>query len=209
MDGTLIDSMPMWRNLGFQLLLSRGIQPRPEFENAMKPLMLREACVYCKTEYGLTESIQDLVEECWARVGSFYTHEVRPLPGVLAFLERQKALGTRLFIATATDRSYADIALKTTGLDCYFEGMLTCPEIGAGKNQPDVYEQSLAMMGCRKEDAVVFEDALYAMRTAKKAGFRVAAVHDPAITEDHTEIRALADYYIETYETLSSCTNGG
>lgn len=202
MDGTLIDSMPMWRQLGLNLLLSRGIQPRADFADAMKALTTREGCAYCKEQYGLTESVQELIDECWGRVSDFYIHEARPMPGVIDFLQRMKQRGVRLFLATATERAYANLALEATGLAPYFEGMLTCPEVGVGKRFPDIYEQALAQMGCAKEDAIVFEDALYAIRTAKQAGFRVAAIHDPALIHDHPEILALADYYVETYEAL-------
>ena len=80
--------------------------------------------------------------------------------------------------------------------------LVPCAEAGVGKQQPDIYEQTLALSGCTKEDTVIFEDALHAIRTAKGAGFRLAAIHDPALTESHAEIRRLADWYVETYETL-------
>ncbi len=144
----------------------------------------------------------ELVESCWAEVKRFYQESARPLPGVEAFLKKQKATGVKLLVATATDRPLAEIALRTAGLAACFDGMLTCPEVGASKDVPDIYEQALALSGCEKADAVIFEDALYAIRTAKRAGFRVAAIHDPAIENDHAEIRRLADYYIESYEAL-------
>ena len=202
MDGTLIDSMPMWRGLGRGILLRRGIQPRPDFHETMKPLTMREGCAYCKTAYDLPESTAEIIEECFGVVRDFYRTQAAPLPGVPEFLVQQKAQGVKLYVATATDRPLAEIALQTSGLAGYFDGMLTCAEAGAGKQQPDIYEQTLALSGCAKEEAIIFEDALHAIRTAKKAGFRVAAIHDPTLTESHAEIRALADYYIETYETL-------
>ena len=57
-------------------------------------------------------------------------------------------------------------------------------------------------MGGNKADTVVFEDALFAIRTAKKAGFRVAGVYDPDSEADQEEIRALSDYYITSFEEL-------
>ena len=47
-----------------------------------------------------------------------------------------------------------------------------------------------------------FEDALFAVRTAKEAGFRVAAVYDPDSEKDREEIKSLADYYITSFEEL-------
>ena len=202
MDGTLIDSMPMWRNLGRNILLRRGLEPRPDFSEAMKPLTMREGCAYCKLNYDLPESVGEIVEECFGMVRDFYQEKAAPLPGVPAFLAGLKARGVKLYVATATDRPLAEIALQHTGLAKYFDGMLTCAEAGVGKQQPDIYEQTLALSGCAKEDAIIFEDALHAIRTAKRAGFRVAAIHDPALTAAHAEIQQLADYYVETYEAL-------
>jgi len=202
MDGTLIDTMPMWRSLGQGVLRRRGLEPRPDFHEAMKPLTMREGCAYCKMAYDLPESTAEIIEECFGVVREFYRTQAAPLPGVPEFLAKQKSRGIKLYVATATDRPLAEIALQHTGLARYFDGMLTCAEAGVGKQQPDIYEQTLALSGCAKEDAIIFEDALHAIRTAKRAGFRVAAIHDPALTAAHAEIRQLADYYVETYEAL-------
>ena len=48
----------------------------------------------------------------------------------------------------------------------------------------------------------MFEDAVHAIRTAKAAGFRVAAIYDPAAEDDQEEIRRLADYYYRSFEEL-------
>ena len=202
MDGTLIDSMPMWRGLGRGVLGRRGLEPRPDFGEAMKPLTMREGCAYCKTAYNLPETTAEIIEECFGVVREFYRTEAAPLPGVPEFLAKMKARGAKLYVATATDRPLAEVALRATGLDRYFDGLLTCAEVGVGKQAPDIYEQTLALSGCAKEDSVVFEDALHAIRTAKRAGFRVAAIHDPALTDSHDEIHRLADCYVETYEDL-------
>lgn len=202
MDGTLIDTMPMWRSLGQGVLRRRGLEPRPDFREAMKPLTMREGCAYCKQAYDLPESTAEIIEECFGVVRDFYRTQAAPLPGVPEFLAKMKARGVKLYVATATDRPLAEIALQHTGLAKYFDGMLTCAEVGVGKQQPDIYQQTLALSGCAKEDTIIFEDALHAIRTAKAANFRVAAIHDPALLDAHAEIRQLADYYVETYETL-------
>ena len=49
---------------------------------------------------------------------------------------------------------------------------------------------------------MVFEDALYAMRSAKAAGMRVCAIEDGTQSADREAIRALADRYILSYREL-------
>ena len=43
---------------------------------------------------------------------------------------------------------------------------------------------------------MVFEDALHAARSAKRAGFLVAGVYDPSAEEDQEALRCLCDWYL-------------
>ena len=107
-----------------------------------------------------------------------------------------------MYVATATDRPLAEAALKHAGIDSYFRGIITTQEAGQNKREgPEVYERALRRLRSNKKDTVVFEDALYALKTAKAAGFRTAAVYD-ASEPDQDEMRRLADYYIRSYEEM-------
>ena len=117
-----------------------------------------------------------------------------------AFLARLAERGVPMYVATATDRPLAEAALIRTGLIERFQGIVTCREAGQGKREgPAVYEAALAALRCAREDALVFEDVLYAVRTAKAAGFRTAAVYDPWEAAQE-ELRRTADYYVMSYE---------
>ena len=52
------------------------------------------------------------------------------------------------------------------------------------------------------QNTMVFEDALYAIRSAKKGGFYVVAVAEKTRPADFEEIQQLADNYIYSYEEL-------
>lgn len=108
-----------------------------------------------------------------------------------------------MYVATATDRPLAEAALKTAGIDGFFRGIVTTREAGREKREgPEVYERALRRLRSNKKDTVVFEDALHALRTAKEAGFRTAAVYD-ASEPDQEEMRRLAEYYIGSYEEMT------
>jgi HAD superfamily hydrolase (TIGR01509 family) len=109
-----------------------------------------------------------------------------------------------MYIATNTRRDLVEDGLRRNGLLSYFEGIITCPEVGQGKKEgPAVYEEALRLLGGTKEDTVVFEDALHPIRTAKKAGFRVAAIYDSSSEGEHEEIKALSDYYFYHYDEIT------
>ena len=137
-----------------------------------------------------------------ARMERFYRERVTPKPDVEKLLSILKMEGVWMYVATATNRPLAEAGLRRTGLDRYFRGILTCAEAGRGKEDPLIFEKCLTRLRCRKRDCVVFEDSLYAIRTAKAAGFRVAGVYDSMSEADQPEIQRLSDYYIRSYEEL-------
>lgn len=209
MDGTLLDSMGMWRGLGGRLARSHGAEPPPELDLRVAALGLWEGTAYCKEVCGLPGTVEELVAEVWDQIEHFYRHEVRPKPGVVEFLSLLKMEGVWMYVATATDRPLAEAALRCAGIEDYFRGMITSREAGQSKREgPEIYERALRRLRSNKKDTVVFEDAIHAIRTAKAAGFRVAAVYDPSEPEQE-EVRRLSDYYIESFLEMFQADGGG
>ena len=81
----------------------------------------------------------------------------------------------------------------------YFTELLFCSEVGAGKDRPDIYLEAARKMNCRPDEALVVEDALHAIETAKKAGFSTAAVYDKA-NKEQEKIRETADIYLKSFD---------
>lgn len=203
MDGTLLDSMPTWRELGPSFLKERGIPVTPEQLHTLRTMTDHEVIPYLQETCGLEMTTEQIMDEIIRRMEDFYTHRVRPKPGLEKFLSILKMEGVWMYVATATHRRLAEKALKTAGIDHYFRGIVTSAEAGTHKrDSADIYEMAMRRLQSNKRDTVVFEDALYAIRTAKAAGFRVAGVYDVTEEADQPEIQRLSDYYIRSYEEL-------
>lgn len=203
MDGTLLDSMPMWRSLSSTLVRSHGLIPPPDLDRQISSMDLWDGTAYCKQVCGLPGTVDELVAEIWSQIQDFYQNRARPKPGLLKFLSVLKMQGVWMYVATATDRPLVEAGLRCAGIDSYFRGIVTTREAGQRKaDGPEVYERALRRLRSDKKDTVVFEDALHALRTAKEAGFRTAAVYDPT-EPDQEELRRLADYYITSFEEMT------
>ena len=203
MDGTLLDSMPIWKGLGASMLRQLGIEPAPELEEKLKTLSLRDGVAYCRDYYQLPQTVDQLVGLVFDKIHEFYCEKVQPKPGVEKFLSLLKMEGVWMYVATATDRPLAEAALRHAGLDGYFRGLITSQEVGVGKGESaEIYERAMRRLQSNKKDTVVFEDAYHAIQTAKAAGFRVAAVYDASEEAHQEEIRGLADYYIRSFEEM-------
>ena len=76
-------------------------------------------------------------------------------------------------VATSGNRELTEAALARNGILDYFEQIYTCTETGAGKDEPLIYLKAAESMQAEPNETLVFEDALHAAKTAKKAGFVV------------------------------------
>ncbi len=203
MDGTLIDSMPMWRNLLNDYLHSQGRMAKGNLWEEIRPLTLADTAVYFREVYKLNKSEAEIVEEINERIAAFYRTQAKAKPGVDKFLSLLKMEGVWMYVATGTDRPFAEAGLKCAGLDGYFRGMITCKESGAGKDKSaDIFERAMVRLRSNKKDTIIFEDSLPAIRVAKAAGFRVAGVYDADCPGDQDEIQAISDYYIRSFEEM-------
>lgn len=195
-DGTLLDSMFIWDTIGETYLRSIGYEPKENLNEVFKDMSLRQAARYYQTEYGVTLSIDEIMDGVNAMLERYYRYEVLLKPGVAALLTQLRENGVKLCITTATDRYLVEAALERCGVLSCFGRIFTCNELGHGKDEPDIFEAALRFLGTEKAETVVFDDALYAVRTAKKAGFLVAAVFDRH-EKEQAAVRSLADLYLE------------
>ena len=200
-DGTLLDSMFIWDTIGETYLRSIGYEPREKLNEVFKNMSLFQAARYYRTEYGVTLSIDEIMNGVNAMLERYYRFEVSLKPGVAELLAQLQASGVKLCIATATDRYLVEAALERCGVLSCFGEIFTCNEVGHGKDEPDIFEAALRFLGTRREETLVFDDALYAVRTAKEAGFPVAAVYD-SHERSQAEVRARSDLYLEDLTQL-------
>ena len=169
MDGTLLDSMPIWRDLGASLMREMGLTPGPELNDKLKTLSLRDGLAYCRELYQLPQTVDELVGMVFDRIHDFYCQRVRPKPGVEKFLSLLKMEGVWMYVATATDRPLAEAALRHAGIDGYFRGIVTVAEAGAGKAESaEIYERAMRRLQSNKKDTVILPGSGWRRCTTRK-----------------------------------------
>lgn len=203
LDGTLLDSMPVWCTAGSRYLKSRGLSPAPGLDARLMRMSLRQAADCLITEYALPDSPGAVMDGVNAMIARFYREEARPKPGATGLLTALRTRGVPLCLATATDRPLVEAALRRSGLLDFFAAVFTCTEVGAGKDRPDIFEAARAFMGTPRAETWVFEDAAHAAKTARDAGFPVAAVYDPSETEP-AALRACARVWLSSLQEMEA-----
>ena len=198
-DGTLLDSMPVWENAGARYLATLGIKARSDLKERLDALSLPEGALYMQKEYKLSVTTEQILEGVNQVVKDFYFKEARMKPGVYELIQMLKKNQVRLIIATATDADMAKAALMRNGVWQDFAGMITCEEAGAGKTSPKVFELARERLQTKKEETWVFEDSLYAVKTAFEAGFPVCSIYDAYSKDNTEEIRTFSDIYVKDF----------
>ena len=198
-DGTLLNSMPIWENLGELYLKGLGITAEKGLGTILFEMSMEEGAAYLIDVYGLTLTVPQVVQGLSEQVAKFYREKVPLKEGVRQYLNEFRARNIPMSIATAGDRKNTEAALKRLKVYSYFQGIFTCSEVGSGKSHPDIYLAAALQMDTEPKNTWVFEDAYHAVLTAKKAGFRTAAVYDKANDKQLARIWNTADIYLPEF----------
>ncbi|MBR2742203.1 MAG: HAD family phosphatase [Clostridia bacterium] len=202
MDGTVLDSMREWDNLSANLLRALGMEPPADLTDTIKEMSLEKSLSYLMNRFGLWETKEELLMQMREQIHIMYRDRVKLKPCAREYLEKLKADGIPFGIATATPKKYALEALTRLGVYDMFDFVICEDDVSADKHKPDIYFEAARLLGTDPADTVVFEDATYAARTAKKAGFIVYVIEDLSFIKRKDELMALADRYITSFKEL-------
>ena len=203
LDGTLLDSTPYWDRAPEVYLAGLGKRAKSDLARTIFPMTMPEAADYMIAEYALAQSQRQVVDGVNAAMKEFYLHDVPLKPGVTALLDALRERGVPLMVASVTDKRLVEAVLTRFDVLRRFRGVVTVAEVGVGKQEPDVYLAAAERLGCASAETLVFEDALHALRTAKRAGFRTVGVRDAGGGVPQDALRAEAEFYLPDY---SDCT---
>lgn len=200
-DGTLFDSMHVWKGIRYKFFDRIGLVLSNEDEEAFKGLYLRESLILAKQRFNMKETQEELYAKFFDMIKEMYLADTEPKNDIIDFLEKLKAKGVKMGIATATGEPALEAVLEKYGMLHYFDVILSTYTVGAAKTEPKVYDVVLEKLGTDKETTWIFEDALYAATTAKKNGYNVVGIYDKS-EEKTDELKELADVYIHNYSEL-------
>lgn len=194
MDGTLVDSMVYWKRLAGEFLSRKGVtRIPPDLLERIKPMTMTESAALFLREFDLSGTPDTVAGEMNAMMDEHYRTDIPLKEGVADYLRALQSRGVEMCVASATAGPLMEACLGRLGvLEC-FRFLLSCEEVGAGKDRPDVYLAAAERLGADPGETAVYEDAFYAARTAKKAGFYVIGVYDDSAAARWKELEALAD----------------
>ena len=201
-DGTLLDSMGMWNSITYEYADFKKIYAPEGLSKEMNKLSLT-GCAELYKKLGAEGRVEEIAEEIVEMARELYRTVIKEKSGAREFIKLLSEKGIHIAIATASDIGGLMPALKREGIADMIEYAISCEDIGKGKSEPDVYLKCTEQFKVTPGECVIFEDALYASKTAKKAGFKLVAVDEACYSEkDREELKSLSDLYIYDFSEL-------
>lgn len=128
-----------------------------------------------------------------------YDEHVKPISGLLTFIEDLKANGVKTGIATSAPYLNMELILSKLPLREKMESLLSSEDVTAHKPNPEVYLKSAQNLGIDPARCVVFEDSFSGVTAGKSAGAKVVGV----LSTYKKEELPICDDYIVNYEGLT------
>lgn len=203
LDGTLVDSMGLWKEIDIEFLGARGIPFQNDLQEKIEGMSFTETAVFFKEYFHLSESVEEL-KQIWNQMAEYkYRYEVQLKPGIIKFLEHLKKNNYKMGIATSNSQELIDAVNKAYHFDNYMDCIVTSCSVKKGKPAPDVYLEAARQLQVDPEHCLVFEDIVKGIQAGKNAGMKVCAIEDAYSADWREEKQRLSDYYIASYDEIN------
>lgn len=202
LDGTLLDSMPMWMTCAERYISSLGMEAEAALGEKLFSMNMKEGADYLRNNYKLTFSDEEIFSGINSILAKSYREEVQFKDGAEAFLSKLKNSGTKIALCTNTDRVLFSLALKRLDAEKYFDFIFTTSEMGMSKQHAETFLSVCDALETAKEETWVFEDALYSIKTAFQADLKTCGIYDETSKSDIAQIRNFSTVYCKNFEEV-------
>ncbi len=202
LDGTLIDSMWMWKQIDIEYLSKFDLELPDNLQSEIEGMSFSETAVYFKNRFHLTDTL-DEIKATWNEMAYHkYRYEVPFKEGALEFLKYLKKHRIKTGIATSNSKDLVNAVVSNYEVGDFFDSIHTSCEVEKGKPAPDIYHLVAKDLEVDPGRCLVFEDVINGIKAGKNASMKVCAVYDDFSKEDDHEKRVLADYYIRDFSEV-------
>lgn len=200
-DGTLLDSMHIWvepinkifNKYGYSF---EGLEKKEK--GVIEALPLSGMVTYIGKNIAKDMTEEEINNYFLQIVEDGYKNHLMPKDGVLEKLKEFYDHDIEMGIASSTDSKYLKLAFKRLGIDHYFTYYNTPDLLNSKKSDAKFWQSAIDNFKIDPEEIMLFDDALYAIKAAKKSGIKTCGVRDfPYNKNEWEDIKKFSDIYLE------------
>lgn len=176
MDGVIADSNPYHEIALRQFFKSKG--HRLTEDDLRHRIFGRTNKDWIPQVFGTfdPDKIALYAEEKEALYRELYAPHIRPVEGLIEFLDKLEAQGIPRAVATSAPRANVDFTLERTGTRRYFDIILDESYVTRGKPDPEIYVRTTKALKISPFRCIVFEDSISGVLAARGANCRVIGI---------------------------------
>ena len=201
-DGTLVDSMPVFKNVCFRILEENGVNFSDEVINVITTKGYPEVAKYFAEELIFTMTADEIYKLMREYILHEYETAVLPKNNVIGTLEHLKNSGIDLNILTASRGIWVHGCMKRLGITGLFSNIWTREDVETNKYDPLTYVAAAEKLGKSPTEILFFDDNLKNLQTALSVGMNVCGVYDPHSEPQTEEIKKISDFYINDFSEI-------
>lgn len=193
LDGTLVNSEPVWFDVAREVLLGYGVDLPPEVHGEIVGMSNEEAGLHLRERHGVTVDPEVVWRDVLARLPDALAG-VPAMPGAQAWVEAASQSGLALAVVSNSPRFQVDVSLRhhawADGLTVRFG----VDEVPRPKPAPDGYLHAASALGVAPGRCLVVEDSVTGLSAARAAGaWTVQVGAQTGAVEPHVQLASLAD----------------
>lgn len=199
MDGVIVDSNPFHKIALKEFCSGHGYELSDE--QLLKRIYGRTNREWLTELFGKLpeDQLLEYTEEKEALYRKLFDEDIKPLKGLIRFLDHLDEQKVLRAIGTSAPRSNVDYTLTKTHTVKYFPTILHDAFVTHSKPDPEIYLKSAEALGLPNSQCIVIEDSLSGVEAGKRAGSKVIGV---TTTHSGSEL-AHCDLVIDDFEGLT------
>lgn len=201
-DGTIADSMWMWKEIDIEYLGRFGVELPKDLQKNIEGMSFKETAYYFKEHFGISDSVEQMMSDWNEMAAHKYKYEIPLKKGALEFFKLCKKRGLLLGIVTSNSSELFGYLLNAHNLEGFFDVIITGSDGLKGKPAPDMYIEAAKRLSVPVNKCLVFEDIIPGIMAGKNAGMKVCTIDDLYSRDVLSEKKKMADYYIESFEEI-------
>jgi beta-phosphoglucomutase family hydrolase len=206
MDGVIMDSNTYHEKAWAEFCRLYHIElDEEEFHNHVYGRIARDTLEYIFKKDLTREEIDHLVQKKENIYREIYTPQIRPLEGLMDFLNELRNKGVRMALATSAPPDNVTFTFRHIPIRSYFGVVLDGDSVKQGKPDPEIYIQAIYNLKLSPGQCFIFEDSLAGIQAGIAAGARVIGVTTTHRADEMSGvIKAISNFKEISYSGLKN-----